>query len=312
VSTTRHTLAPPCCPPLCPRDNLSCLGPEARLPPWSCRCFSGGADGTTGALLAKVMGWVHTQTWPPWIVDAATLLLPACVARGIRWRCPESDSQIHRLRRLISIFRTSSRKMFSIIVAVLASIMWGAVLAGNVQAGCVAPPPGIPFAFPASTFTTAVTSKIISGSWNSGEDVYSGEGTGLQLVDLNGDTLVDIFWAYEYDDGSAGPTVVQCIFLNTGCGWVAPSNYTGPETWCMPHYAIQVRNVEFPFRGMQVNAFKEAVAEEFGLAPSSVEVTLASGVRAAHYSRMVEDVAIRGPFSVSVAGEIAQYVPMKR
>lgn len=43
-------------------------------------------------------------------------------------------------------------------------------------------------------------------------------GSGLELADMNGDSLVDLLWAI-FDSGANPKEYFQCIYLNTGCGW---------------------------------------------------------------------------------------------
>jgi hypothetical protein len=54
---------------------------------------------------------------------------------------------------------------------------------------------------------------------------------GLQITDINGDSLVDL--VYGWEDQSGSPYITHmCIYLNTQCGWVLQANYTGPDSSC--------------------------------------------------------------------------------
>ena len=80
----------------------------------------------------------------------------------------------------------------------------------------------------------------------------------FEYVDVNGDGLSDISWSY--DDAWNGGPDRSCIYLNTGCGWVFATNYTGPCS------QLTVQGVVFTWeRSDTVGAFLDDVSEELGL-----------------------------------------------
>lgn len=93
---------------------------------------------------------------------------------------------------------------------------------------------------------------------------------GLNLVDVNGDSLIDVVQGYTYDLTNPGSTFI-CIYLNTGCGWVLQADYKGPVNTCIPSELL-LRNVSMSFAGLTVKAFTAEVAEYFELRRSDVEV----------------------------------------
>lgn len=70
---------------------------------------------------------------------------------------------------------------------------------------------------------------------------------GVQIGDLNGDGLDDMSFAFVdlLDKPGHG---WNCVYINTGCGWVLQANYTGPVTSCAPPSSVVVAGVEFFWR----------------------------------------------------------------
>ena len=70
---------------------------------------------------------------------------------------------------------------------------------------------------------------------------------GVQIGDLNGDGLDDLSFAFVdvLDKPGLG---WNCVYLNTGCGWVLQANYTGPVVSCAPPSSIVVAGIEFFWR----------------------------------------------------------------
>ena len=104
-------------------------------------------------------------------------------------------------------------------------------------------------------------------TWTGSESVDGG----IQLIDVNGDSLVDLVFGY-----SDGPDhhSFDCIYLNTQCAWVLQANYTGPDYSCITSspLAIHVRGVRMRFKGLSVKDFSAEVAEYFELRRADVEV----------------------------------------
>lgn len=89
---------------------------------------------------------------------------------------------------------------------------------------CPAGAPG--FAMPADTTVSLIYATSI-GSQGWGDDRLNLEGASTaSFVDLNNDNLPDLIVSYQLEllsDSSGGSTGMQCIYMNTGCGWVLGS-----------------------------------------------------------------------------------------
>lgn len=77
--------------------------------------------------------------------------------------------------------------------------------------------------FPANqTFALPAPLSTSSGNyWVPSVAISAGQvdgGGGLELADMNGDSLVDLLFSI-YDEGSRPSEYFQCVYLNTGCGW---------------------------------------------------------------------------------------------
>ena len=130
---------------------------------------------------------------------------------------------------------------------------------------------------------------------------------GVQLTDINGDSLPDLVWGWENNfDPPNNPNDViwLCVYLNTQCGWVLQANYTGPDTTCLPSNTLTVRGVEFFWRPADtVGNFVDDIAAEFGIKESAaVWLSSTSGSRYARRNMISE--AVKNGVVLYVAGEV--------
>ena len=126
---------------------------------------------------------------------------------------------------------------------------------------------------------------------------------GVQVTDINGDSLPDILWGWEDEFDSGGNTWL-CVYLNTQCGWVLQANYTGPVSSCMPSNMITVRDVDFFWYSKDtVGTFMDDIADEFGIKDRS-SLWLQSVTTGRRYAKrnLMSDAVSQG-LSVRIAGE---------
>jgi hypothetical protein len=126
--------------------------------------------------------------------------------------------------------------------------------------------------------------------------------TSIEVVDITGDELADLLFGYVNTNYAW-----NCIYINTGCGWVLQDNYTGPVTTCLPNTTITVRDVAADFRGLSAGAFVDALAAELALPSGAVAVKSHDGTRFWRLARM-EDLAARPDGFLVVLNEDERYV----
>lgn len=131
---------------------------------------------------------------------------------------------------------------------------------------------------------------------------------GVQLTDINGDSLPDLVWGWENNfDPPTNPNdeTWLCVYLNTQCGWVLQANYTGPDTTCLPSNTITVRGVEFFWRPADtVGNIVDDIVAEFGI-KDSIDTVWLSSTSGTRYARrnMISEVVKSGMF-LHLAGEV--------
>lgn len=147
-----------------------------------------------------------------------------------------------------------------------------------------------------------------------GSGGYTNIDGGIQIIDITGDSLVDLL--YGYDDGSASS--YECIYINTQCGWVLQENYTGPVNECMLSRStkattlptvklaaghVDVLGVRYPL-GVTVGEFSAAVEGDTNSPAGTAQVkTRGGGIRHSNLSRM-DQLADEGGFDVYVRGKV--------
>ena len=126
---------------------------------------------------------------------------------------------------------------------------------------------------------------------------------GVQLADVNGDSLVDV--VFGYNDMATGSPSFNCIYINTQCGWVLQANYTGLNNSCLPASKISVRNIAISFAGLTVKQFVLDVMEQFDLiSRSAVVVRLAQSGQEQGLNCAMDDLAATpGGFTVHLGSE---------
>lgn len=95
---------------------------------------------------------------------------------------------------------------------------------------------------------------------------------GLQVTDINGDSLPDMLWGWSNGAGSPTATLYNCVYLNTGCAWVPQAAYTGPDNSCLPTYALRIRGMRWSFKGLTVKKFVAEIAEHYTLEKGDIAV----------------------------------------
>lgn len=98
--------------------------------------------------------------------------------------------------------------------AIFLATLTAVVVSQSVYEPCpVIYPPNQAFAMPGPM------SKATAANWIPAIAVVNEpSAAGLEFSDVNGDSLVDLVWAL-YDYLAKPSDYVQCVYLNTGCGW---------------------------------------------------------------------------------------------
>ena len=163
-------------------------------------------------------------------------------------------------------------------------------LATSTTASC---PPTPPSSFSLPQWTT---------QW---EGTQGNQDGGIQFIDVSGDSLPDLVFGYS----NAISPPLNCIYINTQCGWVLQANYTGPDNSCLPASSIYMRGIDISFAGLTVKQFALDVAEQFGLVSrAAVVVRLAANGHEQGLNRRMDDIAATSSgFTVHVGGEIFSF-----
>jgi hypothetical protein len=122
--------------------------------------------------------------------------------------------------------------------------------------------------YPISTAMFYNTDGSHSDTW--------GPGTGMQVVDLNDDMFPDLIVAFNNANTNGdwgGKWYVNCVYMNTQCGWVLSSQYQGPVYTCQPATFQNIRQIAMHFEGMTVGDFRKSIAEEFALPLSAIRIS---------------------------------------
>ena len=133
------------------------------------------------------------------------------------------------------------------------------VVLANLGCGALAQDTGCSFEWSATQF-------LLPSPFTTWQGTEGNMNQGLQFVDINGDGLVDVLKGFT-------PPLVICIWLNTGCGWVPQSNYTGPVSTCQPSTTFVLGGTEFDFEGMTVAQLTGDVARELAVSEAAIRVT---------------------------------------
>jgi hypothetical protein len=181
-------------------------------------------------------------------------------------------------------------------VAVLPLLAWPAIFA---QAN---PCPSLP------------SNSFVLPSWLSSANMnganYIETDDGIQIIDINGDSLPDIVWGMNFEVPNIFPTsgFFNCVYLNTQCGWVLQADYNGTDTSCLPGSSIIVEDVEYNFHGVKVSEFCAAVAADHGWSVQEVQVLSAAGVRQGGLNSLDALAAQPGGFRVSAKGKVYAFL----
>lgn len=127
-----------------------------------------------------------------------------------------------------------------------------------------------------------------------------GEGPGgMQLGDVNGDGLSDLLISVSFIVNNAGQTAgyLSCVYINTGCGWIISSDYTGqsPIPDCNAAYNsastgnMIIRGTAMRVAGLEVHEFVSSILEEFTLPEGSVSVYAGAGHQIRQGRRVLMD-----------------------
>ena len=145
------------------------------------------------------------------------------------------------------------------------------------------PAVGIPFAMPGPV-NNQNTPPASAWKYDSQNNLEVVSGTGLSFLDVNGDSLVDLVWAF-FDGYPQEQFYVQCVYLNTGCSWVRARMYASygcshwrsacchgaglvhqlhrPDTSCVPASSLIVRGIEFEWKDSDtVGSLADRIANE--------------------------------------------------
>lgn len=139
----------------------------------------------------------------------------------------------------------------------------------------------------------------------------------MQLSDVNDDAFPDLLISVSYIANNQGQSAgyLSCTYMNTGCGWLISSEYTGssPILGCNlgKTDVMLIRGVAIRVAGLEVHEFTSSIAEEFTIPFSSIVVYAGKGHTIRQGRRVLMDrlVSQMDGFSVSINGTENYYSP---